>query len=155
MMALLSPRVWLAIACAMFFAGCNFASYRAGKANVRADWNVEKLATAAAVLTATDAARTREQALQATVTKAQNDAKTRETKLVADAATASRANVSLRDDLAAIRASLPGLARDAINRYADTASNVFAECSQRYSDLARQTDAIASDRQTLIEAWPK
>jgi hypothetical protein len=106
-------------------------------------------------LKADQAARQREQALQAQVTKAQDEAKKRETKLSADAATARLINDGLRDDVAAIRNSLPGLARDAVNRYADAASVVFAECADRYSELAAKADAIASERQTLIDAWPR
>ena len=155
MMALLSTRLWLTIAFAVFFAGVNLASYRAGKASVRAEWNVEKLATANAVLKASEVARAREQQLQAAVTKAQNEAKRRETKLAADAATASRAVDGLRDTLTTVRAGIPALTRDAVDRYADAASVVFEQCSREYSGLARQADAIASERQTLIEAWPK
>jgi phage replication-related protein YjqB (UPF0714/DUF867 family) len=106
-------------------------------------------------LKASEAARAAEKALQAKVTKAQDEAKKRETKLAADAATASLVNDGLRDDLAAVRASLPGLNRDAVNRYAQTASIVFEQCSRRYSDMAANADRFASDRQTLIESWPK
>jgi seryl-tRNA synthetase len=109
----------------------------------------------AQALKADQAARAREQALQAKVTKAQDDSKLRETKLSADAAAARRAVSGLRDDLAAIRASLPNLARDAIERYADTASVVFQECADQYSALAAKVDAINSERQTLIDAWPR
>jgi hypothetical protein len=109
----------------------------------------------AQALKADQAARQREQELQSQVTKAQDDSKLRETKLSADAAAARRAANGLRDDLATIRNSLPSLAHDAIERYADTASIVFQECTDRYSDLAAKTDAIASDRQTLIDAWPR
>lgn len=62
---------------------------------------------------------------------------------------------SLRNDLTAIRAKLPGLTRDAVNKYADAASAVFGECSRRYQELAETADRIASERQTLIDAWPK
>jgi hypothetical protein len=106
-------------------------------------------------LKAGQAARALEQALQAKVSKAQDDAKSRETKLAADAAGARTAANGLRDDLAAIRASVPSLTRDAVNRYADTASVVFQECADRYSELAAKADAINSDRQTLIDAWPR
>ncbi|QJC56145.1 hypothetical protein HC248_01431 [Polaromonas vacuolata] len=106
-------------------------------------------------LKAGQAARAREQALQAKVTKAQDDAKARETKLAADAAGARAATRGLRDDLAAIRSTLPGLADDAVRRYADASSIVFAECADRYSELATKADAIASERRALIEAWPR
>ena len=109
----------------------------------------------AQALKADQAARQREQALQSQVTKAQNDSKVRETKLAADATSARSAANSLRDDLAAVRNSLPSLTRAAVDNYAATASIVFQECADRYSDLAAKADAIASDRQTLIDAWPR
>ena len=155
MTALLSPRTWLALAILAMFAAINFASYRAGKAAIRAEWNVEKLATAAAVLKAAEAARAREQQLQATVTKAQNDAKQRETKLQAVADTAGRSAASLRDQLASINRSLPGLATDAVGRYATAANTALSECSERYTALASTADRLANDKQALIEAWPK
>lgn len=49
MLALLSPRLWLAIALAGALAFSHFTAYRSGKASVRAEWNVEKLAQAETV----------------------------------------------------------------------------------------------------------
>ena len=155
MMALLSPRVWLAIACAVFFAGCNFASYRAGKANVRADWNVEKLATAAAVLTATDAARTREQALQATVTKAQNESQQRQKVLIADAGRAHAAADSLRDDLAAANSQLASASSASLRGRVAALDTVFGECTKEVERLAEDSAGLASDVQLVLQAWPK
>ena len=155
MMALLSPRLWLALALALALVGINFVSYRAGKANVQARWNIDKLVVAEAVLRATNAARAKEQELQATVTKAQNDAQKRQKILAADAGRARDVADSVRDELTAVRASLPGFTRAAVDSYATAATIVFEQCSRRYSDLAAVTDGLASDRQTLIEAWPK
>lgn len=126
-----------------------------GYDRAKSKWDADKLSQANATLQASEAARAVEKALKAKVEKAQNDANKRETKLAADAATARLVNDGLRDDLAAVRASLPDLTRDAVNRYAETASLVFEQCSRRYSDMAANADRFASDRQTLIESWPK
>ena len=44
MFALLSPRLWIALALAAVLAGTHFAAYRSGRAAVTADWDVERLA---------------------------------------------------------------------------------------------------------------
>lgn len=43
MMALLSPRLWLALALAGMLAFTHFTAYRSGKVNVRAAWDAEKM----------------------------------------------------------------------------------------------------------------
>ena len=101
------------------------------------------------------AVRAEEALFNTKLNEARNAAKIRETKLAADAGLARSQSDGLRDELAAIRFSLPALARDAVNRYADTASIVFAECVRSYSALAETADRIDSDRQTLIDGWPK
>jgi hypothetical protein len=68
-MALLSPRFWIALALVAVFAGVNFASYRAGKANVLAAWNVERLEMANATVKASEAARETERLVQKSITK--------------------------------------------------------------------------------------
>lgn len=107
----------------------------------------------AKALAASEAARLREAAWQAQLTKANHDAKTRTIKLAADGTAARAAADGLRSDLAKLRANLPTLTRQAIERYADTASVVFAECSERYSGMAAKADGHASDQQTLEQGW--
>ena len=109
----------------------------------------------AAALIAKQTARAKEAAWKTQLQKAQDDASQRQTKLAADAAAARSATDRLRNDLAAIRASLPGLTRAALERYANASADVFAECSREYSGLAQTADRITSERQTLIEGWPK
>lgn len=46
MLALLSPKLWAAIALAALLAATGFMGYRQGKASVRAEWNASKLAQA-------------------------------------------------------------------------------------------------------------
>lgn len=108
----------------------------------------------AAALVASEAARAKESAWQTQLQKAQNDATKRQKTLAADAAAARGAADSLRDDLRAVRASLPTLTREAVDRYADTASIVFADCIREYQGLAKAADGHAGDQQTLDDGWP-
>lgn len=100
-------------------------------------------------------ARNREAEWQAQLTKVNQDANHRQTKLAADAAAARNAADRLRNDLNATRANLSKLTREAVDRYADAASVVFADCSRAYSDVAQSADRHASDQQTLEQGWPK
>ena len=118
------------------------------EATVRAEYT-------AAALVASEAARAKESAWQTQLQKAQDEATKRQTKLAADAAAARAASDSLRDDLAVVRAGLPALTREAVDRYADTASLVFLECVREYQGLAKAADGHAGDQQTLDGGWPK
>lgn len=44
---------------------------------------------------------------------------------------------------------------DASNANANTLTVVLGRCAGQLSDVAADADRLASDRQTLIEAWPK
>ena len=108
-----------------------------------------------AALAASEQARSREKQLQTTVQEAKNAAIAREKTLLADAGRSRLAADRLRDDLTTIRASLPSLADAAVRQYADAASIVFDQCVNEYRDVAAEADRLASDRQTLMEAWPR
>lgn len=155
MMALMSPRLWAALAIALFLAFSHGMAYKSGRAAVRAKWDAEKIIQLADAAKAESANRAKELALNQKVIEAQNESQIRVKKLKADADSARAAANSLRDDLAATRAKLPSLTRDAVDRYAATASVVFGDCSRAYQELAGTADAIASERQTLMDAWPK
>lgn len=99
--------------------------------------------------------RAKELALNKQVEEARNAAVLRETKLQGDAAAARAESGRLRDDLAAFRRNLPGFTEAAIRSYADAASVVLDQCQREYQGLAEQADRIDSDRQTLMDAWPK
>ena len=86
---------------------------------------------------------------------AQNAATKRETKLRADAAAARRTADGLRGTLYEFRASLPNAAPAAVIARADTAAELLGTCADEYRSVAEAADRIASDRQTLIDAWPK
>jgi hypothetical protein len=109
----------------------------------------------AAALVASESARQKEIALNLSVESAKNAAAIREKTLLADAGRSRLAADRLRDDLATARVILPGLTRAAVERYADAASIVFNQCVNEYRDMAAQADQLASDRQTLIDAWPR
>lgn len=115
---------------------------------VRAEYTAEALAFS-------EAARRKEIELNLSVERAKNEADIREKKLVADSVRSAAVVGGLRDEISSIRASLPGLTRAAVDRYADTASVVLEQCVNEYRSLAQVADGLASDRQTLIDAWPR
>jgi len=121
----------------------------------QARWNANQAAQMQAALTAEQAARGREQFLQQKIIEAQNAATDRETKLRADANAASAAAHSLRDTIAALRSQLSTATPEASRNTADTALVVFNECADRYRAVAEAADGLGSDRQTLMEAWPR
>lgn len=151
-MSWLSPARWLIVGSliAALALGYGFWVDHIGdtrEASVRAEYT-------AAALVDSEAARKKEDGWKTQLKKAKDDATKRQTKLAADAAAARGAADSLRDDLRAVRASLSTLPRNAVDRYADAASDVFLECVREYQGLAETVDRIDSSRQTLIEAWP-
>lgn len=99
--------------------------------------------------------RARELAFNQRLKDAQDEAAKRETKLRSDAAAARRTADGLRGTLYEFRASLPSATHSAIVARADTAAELLGACVNEYRDLAEAADRIASDRQTLIDAWPK
>ena len=120
----------------------------AREAAVRAEYTAE-------ALVASEAARAKEAEWQTQLQKAQNDAAKRQTKLAADATAARAAAGGLRDDLAAVRASLPTLTADASAELATVSTGLLADCADQYRGVAAEADALWGDRQTLIDAWPK
>ncbi len=155
MLALLSPRVWLALALAGVLAFSHFTVYRSGKATVRAEWDAAKVVQLAALADAEKAARAKEQSLQSKVTEAVNAGAKRTQKANADAAAVRRTADSLRDDLARARADMPGATCESVRKRADTYADVFGRCAAEITELAGRCDRISVDRDTLIQAWPK
>lgn len=68
---------------------------------------------------------------------------------------ARRAAVSLRDQLAAARASLPTISCEASREYASRLSEVFGQCTERLTEVARQADDATNAAMTLDHAWPE
>jgi hypothetical protein len=157
MALLLNWRVWVAIALAAALAFSHFFVYRAGKANVRADFDAYKLAVSETTrkLQAANELRATEQRDQQL--KAQNDAKTREAGLRADAGSAVAELDRLRNALrvATRRDPVPGAAAAAADQPVATQAVVFLECAAAFTELARTADGHASDVETLEDSWPK
>ena len=99
--------------------------------------------------------RAQELAFNQRLQDAQNAATKRETKLRADVADARRSVDGLRGTLYEFRASLPNAAPATVIARADSAAELLGTCADEYRSVAEAADRIASDRQTLIDAWPK
>ena len=112
-------------------------------------------AHAQAIADAAQKARDATIKMQRTKDAAIQQAETRAAQNAAAAAAARRTADGLRDTLYQFRASLPGLAPAAVIERADTAAELLGACAAEYQDLAAAADRINSDRQTLIEAWPR
>lgn len=140
----------LAFLAATFAAGCT-----TGREQVQDKWDAAKAIQMQAALAAEGAARIKEQSLMNKLAEAQNAATERETKLRADYDAARRAALGLRDTVATLRGGLPSASADACRATADAAFAVFGECSDRLGEVAAAADSLASDRQTLIDAWPR
>ncbi len=100
------------------------------------------------------ATRAQEASFNQRLQDAQNAATKRETKLRVDADAARRTVDGLRGTLYNFRASLPNAATAAVIARADTAAELLGTCADEYRSVAEAADRIASDRQTLIDAWP-
>ena len=119
-----------------------------GRAQAQAEY-------AALALAADQAAREKEQAMQAQITKAETDAKQRQKINEVAAAGAARAVVGLRTQLAASRSALSGATEAARAEYAAAADSVLSDCSEKYSGMAKDAAGHASDSLKLLSGWPK
>lgn len=86
---------------------------------------------------------------------AQNEAAKRQTDLESVAAGLRSERDRVRNENATLHSRISTLAVDAARRVADAGLTVFSECSDRYSAVAIAADQCYSERQTLIDAWPK
>lgn len=119
-----------------------------GRNEIRAEWDK---ASAAAKL----AAEKREKELQGQVAEAVDKGNNREQTIRTLAAANGAAAVSLRDTSASIRSSLPSLSGDALRAVASAYGGVLAECESRRGEVAEIAERLNSEKQTLMEAWPK
>lgn len=79
----------------------------------------------------------------------------REQTIKALAASASGAASSVRDTSAAISRALSTYSADSLRAVAGAYGDVFTECQDRRRGLAEEAERLNSEKQTLIEAWPK
>ena len=91
--------------------------------------------------------RTKDEAIKA--------AQERETQFKADAGRAAATADGLRGTLYEFRASLPNAAPATVIARADSVAELLGACADEYRSVAEAADRIASDRQTLIDAWPR
>lgn len=135
MFALLSPRLWLALALAAALAVSHFMVFRAGKAVVRQEWDHEKTERMAKAVTDSESARLRERVMRK---EAENvDAKFQAAKaarLAADRAAADRlqhiSELTARLDRAARAAAAAG------GTY-DPRAAIIGECGGAVEALGR------------------
>lgn len=155
MLALMSPRLWGAVVLSVILALTHFTAYRAGRAAVRSQWDAQRLVDAETARKAIDANRTKEQQLQADLSKAQDEAAKREKTLRVAAAGARSERDKLRDAISAATSGLPGDTSSTVLARASTLGGLLDECTARYTDVAEHASGHASDAVMLRDAWPK
>ena len=146
MFLLLNWRLWLVAALIAVLSFSHFAAYRKGKANVRAEWEV---ATAQANLESFKASERR----QRNVDQAARAAGARAAGIRADSARAGDALERLRGAIAARDLAEQSIA--AANHRADALGILLVESGEALREMALSCDRIVSDRQMLLDAWPK
>lgn len=147
MMLLLNWRVWVAVALLAGLSFTHFTAYRAGKQNVRTQWDLAKA-------TANEDARKLEQQRQRRADDAGKIAAKRRVVLVADAAVARTELDGLRNDIIATEPTRDE-SRAAADQRASTLGELLQACSRAYQELAATADRHASDVRMLLDAWPK
>ena len=155
MLALLSPRLWLAIGLAVILAASHGFAYKSGRAAVRAQWDAEKALQLKQTIELQSQYRQKEQEHAQRLSDAQQAARKRENLLQSQLATLRIASDSLRDDLGTYRSQLPGASCDAVRKHATALNTVFGECSRAIEGLAGKAQGHASDALTFERAWPR
>jgi seryl-tRNA synthetase len=155
MLALLSPRLWLAIGLAVILAASHGFAYKSGRAAVRAQWDAEKAIQLKQTLELQSQYRQKEQEHAQRLSDAQQAARKRENLLQSQLATLRVSADSLRDDLATYRSQLPGASCDSVRKHADALNTVFGQCARAIGELAGKADGHAGDALMLRDAWPK
>ena len=147
MLALLSTKLWLALALAAALAFSHLFIYRAGKAVVRNEY-------LQAQIVADAESRRIEQRRQSMVVEAGAAAAKRETALRADARAARSVADGLRDDLSAAR-SYAAQSHAAAQRIADLSTELLDRCSIRYLGVAEAAQRADSEARELRQGWPR
>mgnify|MGYP001379999109 FL=1 len=94
-------------------------------------------------------------AFQTQLQEARNAAVKREAALRRDVGAARDALYGLRGAADRARAELPGYSPAAAAGLAATATDLLAQCADRYRGVAESADQHAGDALTLQEAWPR
>lgn len=128
LLALLSPRVWIAFALALALAAGYWKAYTSGKQAVQLEWDAANAQATAAALAAEQAARAKEQALQTKVRKVTDDYLVEKTRRAA-------ADQLAADSLRQLQAALAGGGRARADPAApagaddDPRDGIIAECA--------------------------
>ena len=132
MMALLSWRVWVAVALAIVLAGTHWKAWHAGGKSVQGEWDAERLQLTQAAMAAEVAARAKEADLQTKVRSVSNAyAKEKAAHAVTVAASA--------DGLRSLQSTL------------DSATGKDSTCTSRTDDLARARLVVGHCAKALQE----
>lgn len=148
LLALMSPRVWIAVALAVALAATYWKGYTGGKHAVQLEWDAATAQATAAALAAEQAARAKEQALQTQVRKVANDYQAEKTRR---AAADQLAADSLRQLQAAIAAggatsqdpATPARADD------DPRDGIIAECAGALLEMDKAARSLADQTRAL------
>lgn len=79
----------------------------------------------------------------------------REQSLKSQLSNARAVSVSLRDDLAEYRSSMPQYSDATVRAYAETSLRLLGECQEQYLEVAALAQGHYNDWRTLSDAWPK
>jgi hypothetical protein len=147
MFALLSPKLWIALALVAALAFSHFTVYRKGKADVRMEWQA---ATAAANIEAQKVSERR----QRNVDQAATDAAIRRNADRARVVAATAAADSLRDDLRAAR-DYAAQSRAAAERIAGVSTELLERCTAQYLAVAEAAQRSDGEARELRQGWPR
>jgi hypothetical protein len=150
LLAVMSPRVWIAVALAIALAGTHWKAYTTGKQAIQLEWDAASAQATAVALQAEQAARAKEQALQSQVRKVAHDYQVEKTRRAA-------ADQLAADSLRQLQAALASGGKPAADPAApagaddDPRDGIIAECAGHLVQvdaaarkLADQTRALQS-----------
>ena len=143
MLALLSPRLWLAIGLTIALAASHGFAYKSGRAAVRAQWDAEKAVQLKQTLELQSQYRQKEQEHAQRLSDAQQAARKRENLLQSQLATLRISADSLRDYLNTSRGELSGASCDSVRKHSATLTTVFEQCSRRLEEMGRHAQGHA------------
>lgn len=142
MWALLSPRLWLAVAVAVFLAGTHLAAYRGGRAHVRAEWDRDIQERTAQALAASEAARARESELQTKVGRADRAYQDQKRATAALAVAASDGLRNLETILAAPASGASSATASGANGTGGLERQLLGNCAAALTELGKQADRL-------------
>jgi uncharacterized membrane protein len=131
-----------------FAAGCATNGWRLGQ-----EIQALKLKHAQEQLDAAENAAKRQSDMEAAKNEVIEQSQAEATKLAADAARAKSERDRLRRDLQASRDALSNATCASTTAHAQTLNELFAECVERYSEVAGKADAHALDASRLFDSW--